>query len=143
MRITKNLAAKFLKDLPADPQLRLMAWNELQELLKDLKKVESTLRKEMLSEFFPSPEEGTNNCALGNDWKAVCKQPVTRKCDEAAFEPVFKQLPRGYRQKLIKTSHTLIVANYRKLSEDERKIFDEALIISNGSASLTVVPPKA
>lgn len=142
MKVPTNLADKLLKDLPADPQLRLMAWQEIEVLMKSLKKVEAQLRKEMQSHFFPNPDEGTNNKALGNDWKVTCKQTITRKCDEAAFEAVFKELPRGYKQKLIKFKPELITSAYRKLSDEHKKVFDEALIIKNGSATLEVKAPK-
>lgn len=142
MKVQKNLAATLLADLPEDPQLRLMAWREIAEILKSFKVVESQLRTEMVAHFFPNPKEGTTNYALGNDWKVTCKQPITRKCDEAVFDAVFKELPRGFKGQLIKFKPELVVSAYRKLSDEHKAIFDEALIISNGSAALEVKAPK-
>jgi hypothetical protein len=142
MKVPKNLASKLLKGMPTDAQSRLMFWNELQEMSKEIKALEAKIRTEMLTNFFKNPKEGTNNQPLRNDWKVTCKLTVNRKCDEAAFAAVFKQLPKGFKANLIDFKPSLKLAAYKKLSDVHRKIFDEALIIKNGSASLTVVPPK-
>ena len=142
MGINKNMVAKIIKDLPKDPALRLVAWNDIKEILSDFKKLETALRKEMLKEYFPKPKEGTSNVALGHEWKVRCKQTVNRKLDESQFENVFAKLPRGSKQKLIKFDPKLVVAEYNKLSDTDRAIFDEALTEKNGAASLELVPPK-
>ena len=142
MAINKNLAKKIIADLPKDPAARLVAWNDVKGLIADLKKVEAALRKEALDEFFAKREEGTTNVELGHDWKARCKQPVTRKLDPTKFDAVFEKLPRGFRQKLIKMDAKLVVGEYTKLSDEHREIFDEAVTMKNGTASLELLPPK-
>lgn len=143
MSINKNVVAKIIKELPEDPAARLMAWNDVKSLLSDVKKLEAALRKEMIESFFAKRVEGTNNVDLGKEWKVRCKQPVSRKLDPTQFDLVFEHLPRGAKQKLIKFEPKLVLAEYNKLSDKDRAIFDEALTQKNGSATLDLVPPKA
>lgn len=142
MNVPKKLAAKLLESAPDNKHARLMFWNDVSVMLKEVKALEAQLRKDVMDAFFPSPKEGTNNVELGNDWKVVCKQTVIRKCDEATFDAVFKQLPRDTKNKLIVFKPELRTAVYKKLPADQKKIFDEALIVKMGSASISVVPPK-
>lgn len=120
----------------------LAKWQDVAKELKSLKVQEMDMRKKLSKHFFPNPKEGTNTCDLGNEWKAKTNHKVNRKCDEAVFEAVFSRLPRGSKSSLIKFEPKLIVKAYKSLTDKERKIFDECLIISDGSPTLSVVPPK-
>ena len=142
MSIYDELSKQIAAELPSDPHLRLVAWHDIAELLKKVKAVESKLRGELVTTFFPAPVEGTNTVDLGNDWQVKLVGKVARKCDEAAFAAVFEQLPRGAKQKLIKFKPDLILKEYKKLPPDQRLIFDQALIIKPGSPTLSLIPPK-
>lgn len=137
-----ELAAAIQKELPADPNLRLVAWQDITTLLKKVKAIESNLRKELQDHFFKKPKEGTNTVDLGNGWKTQLKAPMSRKCDEASFDAVFSELPRGFKQKLIKFEPKLVTSEYRKLTPEQKVIFDQALIIKPGAGTLSLVPPK-
>jgi hypothetical protein len=132
------------KDLPQDKHLRLLAWQELHGLQKQLKKAEMELRKELTGAFFDiaNAKEGTNTSDLGNGWKLKYKHKLDRKPDEAAFEAVFSRLPEGSKDSLIKFKPEVSIKAYRSLSETNRKIFEECLIIKPGSPELELVPPK-
>ena len=144
MSINKKIGTKMVADLKliTDPASRLVAWNDVKAVLDQVKKIESALRKEMLGEFFSNREEGTNNHSLGADWKAVCKQPMSRAIDVAKLDEVMAKMPRGSKQKLVKVEHKLILGEYRKLDEKTKAIFDDALTLKKGTATLELVAPK-
>ncbi len=146
--MAKSLSAKvndlIHKELPQDKNMRLFAWHELQATLKILKEAEMEMRLEMGLAFFKpaSLVEGTNTAEIGNGWKLKNKHTLRRSVDEAALEAVLKQLPRGSRGKLLKFKPAVVIKEYRRLSDKERKIFDEALVIKPASLSLELCPPK-
>ena len=142
MAIDKNLAKKIIKSLPEDPASRLMAWNDIKELLDDVKKIEASLRKELLESYFAAREEGTTTVELGHEWKVRCKQSCTRSIDKKKIDDVMKLIPASIRKTLVKFEPKLVVAEYRKLSPEVKAIFDDALTLKNGSATLELVPPK-
>ena len=142
--IQDELANFIGKELPKDPNLRLLAWHELQALQKKLRVIEMDLRKEMTAHFFDvaTAKEGTNTADIGNGWKVRYKHGLDRKCDEAAFEAVFAKLPEGSKETLIKFKPEVNIKGYRALPEESRKIFEECLIIKPSSPALELVAPK-
>lgn len=130
------------KELPDDPNVRLAMWVELSELQKKVKFLEMELRKSLSTHFFPTPKEGANNLPMQAGWKLTNKHTINRKCDEAAFDSVFAELPEGAKDSLIKYKPELNIKPYRSLSADHKRIFDQCLIIKNGSPELKLVEPK-
>lgn len=103
--------------------------------LNDAKKREMEIRKMLVSHFFPVLQEGTNK--VEKDGYAVkVKHTITRKIDESALDSVMLQMPEAYREigVLIGYKPALVLANYRNLDEDQLKVFDQALVISDDTA---------
>lgn len=129
---------------------KLVQWDNLQQEMAQLKEAldgakaqEAILRKEIFADVFPEPREGTNSAPLSGGWVLKGVHTVKRKIDEAALAVVAKK--KGMPD-VVKTAVTykpaLNTRYYKQLPEDTRKIFDNALVISNGPPKLSIEKPK-
>lgn len=133
----------------------LFVWYKMRADLATLKRAESLLRMRIFRHLFPIPEEGTNTVQLdtlpmlagmaptGNVIKAVHK--LNRDIDVAALTtltPRFQEanLPLA---KLVKYVPELVIKEYRKLTDEERQLFEQAIIIKPGSPALEIVLPAS
>lgn len=125
-------------------QADLTKWYELQAQIAKMKVEEMALRNRIFAGAFPSPEEGTNNYALPDGYVLKGKHTINRKVDEAALVLLQPQLQERKIQvdNLVKRNPELSVSAYRKLNDDDRKFFDQALIIKDGAPALEIVKPK-
>lgn len=108
---------------------------EILQWLNNAKAREMEIRRQLVSYFFPTLEEGTNNIEKdGYSVKVV--HTISRKIDESALDAVMLQMPEEMRNVgvLIGYSPKLIKAGYDSLDEEKRKVFDQALTISEDSA---------
>lgn len=140
--VAGDLSTFLGKALPDDPQVRLAMWVELKELASKAKVLEMELRKSLSTHFFPTPKEGANNLKMNGGWKLTNKHTINRKLDVDAFDEVFEKMYEGAKDDLIKYTPELKIKAYRQLSDKERNIFDNALVIKNGSPELKLVAPK-
>lgn len=133
----------------------LFVWYEMQDKLATLKRAESLMRARIFRHLFPLPKEGTNSLELdtlpmlsglaptGNVIKCVHK--IQRDIDVAALTtltPKFQEnkLPLAA---LVKYTPELVLKEYRKLTEEESQLFDQALIVKPGSPQIDIVLPAA
>lgn len=117
---------------------------QIQQWLKTAQAREMEIRTTLCSHFFSNPKEGTQRIEeAGYVFKLV--QPVSRKLDEAALDTIMPQMPEQFRQLgvLIKYSAGLVKAGYDALTEQDRKVFDQALTISLGAPQLTIEKAEA
>ena len=124
---------------------KLNAWQEQKKIAADSKALEMTLRKELFNKFFPNPEEGVNKLELQDGWGAKGTYKLDRKIDEAALPAVndqLKELGVAF-DGLVKNKPSLVIKEYKKLNEEHRAIFDEALTTKPGSPTLEITAPKA
>lgn len=126
---------------------KLEEWRLAQVAAAEVKPVierEQQLRKEVIALFFPTPKEGTNKAPLLAGWELKCDYKVDRKIEEPAFPAVaakFKEM--GLNVELcIGYDIKLKVKQYKELTEEQKKIFDQCLIIKPGSHTLSLLPPK-
>lgn len=146
--LATDIAGFLGKALPDDPNMRLLMWQELSTLQKKLKAVEMAMRKQMAEEFFTNPNEGTNTFDMGKEWKLKLTHKINRSPDEASFEGVFAELNADdtitafTKEDLFKFKPELKKAAYNKLTDKQRNIFDQCLVIKPGSPELKLVPPK-
>lgn len=123
----------------------LVEWYKTTEELARLKIKEILLRKKIFGHYFPNPEEGTNTSDPLPDG-AVVKgvHKINREVDDAALkvlEPEF--LKKGIPvDSLIRRKPDLVLKQYRGLTKEEQKFFDQALIIKPGTPELDIVVPK-
>jgi hypothetical protein len=119
-------------------------WYTMQEQLSKLKIAESILRKRIVGHFFPTPREGVNSHPLEAGWVMKADCGIDRKVDEAALTTLKAPLKEAKISvdKLIRWKPELAVKEYRTLSDEQRHLFDQCLIIKPASPQLEIVLPK-
>jgi len=120
------------------------AWYVMQEQLRILKQNEMLMRMRIFKYFFPAPKEGTNNFDLPDGYQMKAVHPIERKVDEAALDSMkekFKE-EKVNTNKLIKWKPEVVIKEYRTLTDDQRHLFDQALIVKPGSPQVSIVLPK-
>ena len=126
-----------------DPK-KLEKWFLLRDQLKEIKEAENALRMEIFHKAFPEPVEGTNKVELGDGYILKATYPMNRKVDVAVLTAITEQLKDNHIKvdKLIKWEPELMIKGYRTLDEEELAIFDQCLIIKEGSPQMEIVKPK-
>jgi hypothetical protein len=129
-------------------QADLERWYKMKQDLAELKTAESLLRKRIYAHYFPAAVEGTNTFNLGDGYDLKATRVVERKVDEgelAALEAAIKaegsNLPKLPLRKLVRWKPELAKSEYNKLTAEEQKLFDRALIIKDGSPQLEIKKP--
>lgn len=146
-----------LEEAQAVTPAELAKWYNLKKQLADVKTAEILLRTRIFKFFFPTPEEGTNTHPLkdgtGAELKAV--HTIDRKVDEGELEALKAALAEAATDdknnlhglefdfdKLIVWKPELKIAEYRKLSEAQREVFDRVLTVKPGSPQVDIKIPK-
>lgn len=126
---------------PLAPELKakINEWLSITGWMAKAKARETELRKELVAVFVPNPKEGTNH-VQGLGFAVTIDHKVSRKLDEAALDAVMPQMPEHLRVvgTLISYEPTFDLKVYRAMTPDERKIFDQALVIKDGAPSLEI-----
>lgn len=134
-------------------QADLAEWYRLKDELAKVKASEMLLRTKIYKGLFVNPTEGTNSIPLAEGWVIKAKRVIQRDVDLAALQANMK--PDATTQvsvlsahgihveQLIKWEPELVLKEYRKLSEEQFKIFNECLVIKDGSPSLEIVLPAS
>lgn len=123
----------------------LNAWSQMQQQLSALKSAEMLLRIKIFKGLFPAPVEGTNSVPLGDEgWVIKAKYPITRKPDIALLTARAQELRAAGipLDTVIRTVPELATGEYRKLTEEQRKMLDEVMDVKPGSPALEIMLPK-
>ncbi len=122
----------------------LNKWYLLQEEVRKAKAAEMLLRTKIFRYFFPSPEEGTNSYKLPDGHVLKGKHNITRNIDPGTLQAMGEQFREAgiHCDILVKWEPTLKTSVYRELTEEQAHLFDQCLIIKDGSPSLEIVLPK-
>ncbi len=126
---------------------------EMQNQLATLKSAEAMLRKRVFAHYFPNPTEGSakNKVPLNDGTGAILQadHKINRKVDESELEKLKEaikadgsNLPKLAFTKLIKWKPEVAMGEYRKLSEDDQKVFDRCLVVTPGMPEVKIVIPK-
>lgn len=131
--------------IPADEvkQSDIEEWYKLQDQLKKLKASEMLLRQRIFRGLFPNPVEGTNNYQLPENWVLKAKYPITRDVDIGSFQAMRERFTEAgvHADSLVEYKPSLVLREYRTLTEEQRQLFDQCLQIKPGSPSLEIVLP--
>lgn len=132
----------------------LFEWYKTQEELSRIKAKEGLLRSRLFKHHFPTPNEGTNTIELGpllvaagipDDGRQLKGgHVINRSVDEAALLVLadkFKEEKIDV-EKLIKRKPELVKSAYNELTKEQKQLFDQALVVKDGTPSLEVVLPK-
>lgn len=143
-----------MAEIPENPvtQQDLNEWYTIHEELAKLKAKESLLRAKIFKGMFQHPEEGTNSVPLSDGWVLKGKYVINRTIDQAALTSLSAVdastnmsalAAAGVSvDSLVRWKPELVLSAYRGLAEQQRMIFDQCLIIKEGSPSLEIVLPK-
>lgn len=117
----------------------LFRWQEVTRQLSDLKAKEMEMRQKLFSSAFAMPKEGVNNFELMPNLIVKGTYKLNRTVDKSTLGATLKQLPSGYEEALINWKPEVKVSAYKKLTDDQRLIFDQCLTIKPGSPTLAIV----
>lgn len=125
-------------------QKDLEEWYVLQDQLKDIKNKEMLLRRKIFEFYFQKPEEGTNKFELADGFLLKGKYTLNRTIDEGALQSSLEMLRENKinPDTLVVYKPSLDLRNYRRLTAEQQKLFDQVLIVKPGSPSIEIVKPK-
>lgn len=134
-----------MDETPDNPvtQAVLSTWYKMAQELKKLKTKEILLRKEIFYNAFPKPHEGTNNYDLDDGYVLKGRYSLERSIDEGAFNALKEKLreEKINPDVLVQYKPSLVKKEYNKLTEEQKQLFDQCLIVKPGSPSLEIVLP--
>lgn len=103
-----------------------------------------TVIDELLAkEFFPNPKDEGVQRTETDDYFVAIKPTLKREFDLPAIKPVFKKLPDGFEENLIKYKPQLVLEQYRNLTEKQKRIFDQCLVITPAKTTFEIVKKKS
>lgn len=123
----------------------LIQWYNLQEQISKLKSAELLLRNKIFKGRFPTPIEGINKETLPDGAELKATHVINRSVDEAVLTvllPVLREKGQMNPDDLIRRKPELVIGAYRKLTDEQRLLLDQALIIKPGQCQLEIVMPK-
>ena len=125
----------------------LQQWVKAEEEAKAVKPIiakELALRKKVFTSFLAEPKEGTNYVELSNGWRLKLTHKLNRTVDEAALPAVADLLKsKGVSiDTLVDYKPSLKLAVYRELADENKHLFDQALIMKPSTPTVEMVPPK-
>lgn len=122
----------------------LNQWTHVSQQLKQLKSQETELRRQLFTSLFPQYQPGDKNEKLELDagWSIKGEQKLSYSVDKTALPAVLEQMPEGTESLLIRYKPELNMAEYKRLTEEQRLKFDQALVIKPATPTIMLVPPK-
>lgn len=147
------------------PEQKLQKWAELNESLKAIKAEESALRKEVISDMFPTHKvEGTENVELGEDWKLKATFKQTYEWEKGRdfsfdlleltagddlnnlWDILSGSLKSPDREIILKSMFKVKVefnaTAYKKLLPTVQEVINPYIVVKEASTSLELVAPK-
>lgn len=128
----------------------LEEWYAVKKQLEEVKNKEIVLRQFIFAGMFPEPKEGTNTVPLEDGTGAVLKAThvINRSVQVEPLEELRKSLetdnnlPKLDLDKLVRWKPEVATKEYRTLTDEERNLFDQVLVIKPGMPGLDIVIPK-
>lgn len=120
----------------------LFNWYNKKQELQTVQAQERALRDTVVSIYLSDEEkkEGTNTVKLptGDELKIVCG--IDRKVDKAIFSNIVEQLmEKGVDvNEVVETKVELRVGNYKKLTDEQRKVMDECVTSKWSSPQVSI-----
>lgn len=119
----------------------LYNWYQTSEQLKDLKKRELDLRKQVIEEYFPELIEGTNKTEISGDSLLVATLPYSYSVDADSMEAGLEHIPKTKREKIVVWKPSMSIAVYRTLNRKAMIAFTaECITVKPGTPSLKITP---
>jgi hypothetical protein len=135
-----------MTDIPPNPVTvaDLSEWYRLNEELKKIKGKEMLLRQKIFGGLFIAPREGTNNLGLNAGYVLKGTHTINRTVDPAALDAMTEKFAEEgiFTDQLIERKPTLKISAYRELTEEQRQVFDQCLVVKDGAPALEITLPK-
>ncbi len=122
----------------------VVAWYKAAQEMKRTKVNEMTLRLRVFKGFFAAPKEGANNVKLEDGATLCATHAINRKVDPVLLLSMDAEFRAAgiNPDELIKREPELRTGPYKQLTQEQRHLFDQCLIIQDGSPALEVKAPK-
>lgn len=132
-----------IPDNPVTPETLVTWYNQVTQLAK-LKASEMLLRKKIFTFFFKEPKEGTNTHIMPDGFQLKGDHVINRKVDEPLYRTMIDEfVANGINpHELVRYKPELNTTAYRELTAEQQHLFDQCLIVSDGSPSLKITPPS-
>lgn len=114
-------------------------WNELTKQLKDLKEKESKIRDQIFLKIFQKDQEGTREVIFSDQVSLKCVQTYTRSIDSTVFDEICDDLPKQYKESVVRQKYNLNKAVYDALPQKVKDIFDECLTVKPAKPNLKLI----
>jgi len=129
-----------------DPYLRVLdAWEQVSNLLSEIKDREMDMRLRLFAGAFANPKEGTNTHRLPDGREIKGQYKVNRYIDEAALPSTLQALREhgvANTDVLVRYKPELAKREWNSLSDEAKLMFSPAIIATPATPSLEVVIPK-
>lgn len=125
----------------------LSKWHEAQDALKKAKEAEADLSKKVVEEFFsnvPQDAEGTFSLPLGGGYKLKSQYRLTRKVNAEALQELKADLEANGVDvdALVHWTPSIVMGQYRTLSMEQKRLFDEVIESKQSTPSISIEAPK-
>ena len=119
-------------------------WYALQNQMREIKEREMELRRKIFAFYFRDAVEGTNKLEMQDGYTLTAKRVINRSVDKGSLVTLTPELQAaGIKvDDLVEWKPSLKLSAYRKLTEAQTQIFDQVLVVKDGSPSLEIVAPK-
>lgn len=138
-----------LPELPSGlDRVKLVAWLQAADELATAKARELELRAEVLGAAFPAIKSGTSSAELGAGYGLKAVLRLNYKLDPPKTDAALGKLrARGevgalLADRVVKLEPKLVLGEYFKLEKADARLFQPALTITPGQASLELTRPK-
>lgn len=119
-------------------------WYALQNQMREIKEREMELRRKIFAFYFQDAVEGTNKLEMQDGYVLNAKRVINRSVDKGSLVSLTPELQAaGIKvDDLVEWKPSLKISAYRKLTEAQTQLFDQVLVVKDGSPSLEIVAPK-
>lgn len=135
-----------MSELPEDQvtEQDIIAWYEADAALTKAKNHEMLLRQRVFKGLFTAPVEGTNSLNLKDGYVLKATYKLNRSVDLEAVQTLADDLREAGvdAAQVIRYKPELETKAYKSLNLDQKKVFDQCLVIKPGTPSLEIVLPK-
>lgn len=123
-------------------------WYDAKQNLDQYKELEKNLREQVIEHVFEGCEPGTNRVDLANGFKLKTVIKETYKVPRDAtghythVPTLLAKLPDDVARSIIKWTLDISTSAYKTLTEEQKAVVNEFIIITKGSSTLEIEEPK-
>lgn len=122
----------------------LAEWYSIKQKLDEYKTKEMAMRKAIFAQWFPDAVEGVNRFELPDNYLLKGSRIINRSVETASLQAMADKFKEAgiNTDVLVQYKPELKISAYRDLSDEQRHLFDQCLIIKDGSPVLEIAQNK-